>query len=136
MTIEDYEEVCALWLSTPGMCLNKLDDSREGIKKYLDRNPNTCFVAEKDGGIIGVTLAGHDGRRGFIYHTAVAQVQQRGGVGTALVDAVMDALEQEGITKVALVAFARNEKGNGFWEKMGFALRDDLVYRNKTIRES
>lgn len=40
-----------------------------------------------------------------------------------------------GITKVALVAFKRNQSGNAFWEKQGFTVRDDLVYRNKALRE-
>lgn len=135
MTITDYEQVYALWLNTPNMGLNNLDDSREGIAKYLARNPNTCFVAEADGKVIGVILSGHDGRRGYIHHTAVAENEQRKGVGTALVDAAMDALRREGINKVALVVFGKNEKGNAFWEKHGFTLRPDLNYRNKAIAE-
>lgn len=135
MTIADYEKVYALWLNTPNMGLNNLDDSREGIAKYLARNPNTCFVAEADGKIIGVILCGHDGRRGYIHHTAVAGDEQRQGVGTALVDAAMDALRGEGINKAALVVFGKNENGNTFWEKHGFTLRADLNYRNKAIAE-
>ena len=72
MTTEDYEPVYQLWMNTPGMGLNTTDDSRDGIERYLRRNPATCFVAEIDGKIVGVILAGHDGRRGYIYHTAVA----------------------------------------------------------------
>ena len=133
MTINDYEQVYALWVSTPNMGLNNLDDSKESIAKYLIRNPNTCFVAEKKGNIIGVILSGHDGRRGYIHHAAVAGSEQRNGVGTALVNASMIALEREGITKVALVVYEKNEKGNAFWEKYGFIERSDLVYRNKAI---
>ena len=133
MNINDYEQVYALWVSTPNMGLNNLDDSKEGIAKYLMRNPDTCFVAEKKGNIIGVILSGHDGRRGYIHHAAVAENEQRNGAGTALVDAAMSALEREGITKVALVVFDKNEKGNAFWEKYGFIERSDLVYRNKAI---
>ena len=133
MAIEDYEQVYSLWLNTPNMGLNTLDDSKDGISKYLARNPNTCFVAEKGGIIFGVILSGHDGRRGFIYHLAVAESEQRSGVGAALVEAAMLALECEGIPKVALVAYGKNEKGNAFWEKYGFTERHDLVYRNKEI---
>ena len=135
MTTNDYERVYSLWLSTPNMGLNNLDDSKDGINKYLARNPDTCFVAEKDGNIIGVILSGHDGRRGFIYHVAVTQSEQRQGVGSALVNTAMLALEREGINKVALVVFDNNEKGNAFWEKQGFSLRNDLIYRNKAIIE-
>jgi len=133
MTIDDYDKVYALWLNTPNMGLNNLDDSKDGIAKYLKRNPKTCFVIEKEGTIIGVILSGHDGRRGYIHHTAVAQNEQRHGMGAMLVSAAMSALKEEGINKVALVAFGKNEKGNAFWEKQDFIAREDLIYRNKAI---
>lgn len=133
MTIDDYERVYNLWIHTPGMGLNTTDDSRAGIEKYLKRNPSTCFVAEDCGAIIGVILAGHDGRRGFIHHTAVLPQYRNAGIGKQLVECAMNALDAEGITKVALVAFSQNQIGNAFWEKMGFTRREDLTYRNKNI---
>lgn len=135
MVIDDYEAVHDLWIHTPGMGLNNLDDSREGIEKYLKRNPTTCFLAEDEGKIIGAIMSGHDGRRGFIYHTTVHKDYRKLGIGKMLVQHAMQALEKEGINKVALVAFERNEIGNAFWEKMGFTDRNDLVYRNKSIHE-
>ena len=134
MTIVDYEQVYSLWLNTPNMGLNNLDDSK-GISRYLLRNPNTCFVAERDGDIIGVILCGHDGRRGYIHHTAVAQNKQGYGIGSALVNAALVALEREGVAKAALVVFEKNDNGNTFWEKQGFTTRPDLVYRNKAIAD-
>ena len=133
MQFDDYDSVYALWLSCPGMGLNNLDDSREGIRKYLERNPDTCFVAVEYGSMIGAILTGHDGRRGYISHTAVSPAHQRQGVGKQLVEAALNALMRQGIHKVNLVAFAHNEKGNAFWEKMGFTQRPDLTYRNRTL---
>lgn len=135
MKIEDYEKVYDLWIHTEGMGLNTIDDSREGIAKYLLRNPNTCFVAEENGELVGVIMSGHDGRRGFIYHTTVKAEYRNRGIGKKLVDLVLDALKKEGIHKVALVAFEKNVLGNTFWEKVGFTVREDLVYRNKNIHE-
>lgn len=135
MTMNDYEQIYDLWINTPGLGLNNLDDSKPGIEKYLKRNPDTCFVAEEEGKIVGVILSGHDGRRGFIYHTIVHQDYRRYGIGKSLVTYALKALEQEGIHKVALVAFKRNEVANAFWEKMGFIERTDLVYRNKNIHD-
>lgn len=135
MKIEDYEAVYQLWLSCKGMGLNSVDDSREGIEKFLRRNPETCFVAEKDGEIVGVIMAGNDGRRGYIYHTAVSPEQRRQGIAQKLAGAALAAFEKIGITKVALVVFERNAAGNAFWEKLGFTVREDLVYRNKSIAE-
>jgi len=133
MRIEDYERIYALWLSCKGMGLNNVDDSREGIARYLTRNPNTCFVAEEEGKLLGVIMAGHDGRRGFIYHTSVSPDARGRGVGTQLANAALDALKAEGISKVALVAFTRNETGNAFWEKLGFEARHDLTYRSRAL---
>lgn len=133
MSISDYDEVYNLWTNTPGMGLNSTDDSRKGIEKYLKRNPTSSFVAECSGTIIGVIMAGHDGRRGYIHHTAVSPAYRNQGIAKRLVDCAMSALDEEGINKVALVAFKNNDIGNAFWESIGFAKRDDLVYRNKNI---
>jgi ribosomal protein S18 acetylase RimI-like enzyme len=135
MTIKDYKKVHALWLSTPGMGLNDIDDSRDGIAKYLERNPKTCFVAITQNDLSGVILAGHDGRRGYIHHTAVAVSERGKGIGSALVDTALRALEAEGISKVALFVFKKNEIGNEFWERKGFTVREDLNYRNRPIKE-
>ena len=134
MIIEDYENVYQLWMSCSGMGLNNLDDSKEGIAKFLDRNPQTCFVAENDK-IVGVILAGNDGRRGYIYHTAVHPDYRNQGIATDLVKSVEQAMKNLKINKIALVAFERNESGNVFWEKQGYSLRTDLSYRNKSLTD-
>lgn len=121
-------------MACTGMGLNTIDDSREGIARYLKRNPNTCFVSEHDRTITGAILAGHDGRRGYIYHTAVSPAYRHQGIGTALVNAALHVLANEGIIKVALVVFSRNDAGNAFWERLGFTARGDLTYRNKALR--
>ena len=135
MNISDYEKVYAVWISCKGMGLNNLDDSREGIERFLLRNPETCFVAEADEAVVGVIMAGHDGRRGYIYHTAVLPEYRNRGIAANLVKNAMSAMKNAGINKVALVVFDRNDGGNAFWEKMGFAARVDLIYRNKSIAE-
>ena len=136
MVIGDYDDVYRLWMSCAGMGLNNLDDSREGIAKFLARNPDTCFVALSEGQqIVGVILAGNDGRRGYIYHTAVHPDFRKQGIGQDLVRQTLDALERCGIHKAALVVFEKNKEGNLFWEKMGFTVREDLIYRNRLITE-
>ncbi len=132
MTINDYDSVYSLWMSCAGMGLNNLDDSKAGIEKFLQRNPDTCFVAE-EGEIVGVIMAGNDGRREYIYHTSVNPMCQNQRIGSKLVNSALHALLNLGINKVALVVFDRNEIGNAFWEKLGFTVRDDLVYRNKAL---
>lgn len=134
MTKSDYNASINLWKNTAGMGLNEVDDSLAGITKFLTRNPNTCFVAEDDDRkLVGTILCGHDGRRALIYHMAVSESLRRNGIGKAMLEAVLEALKQEGIQKVSLVAMRKNELGNAFWESMGFIERPDLVYRNKSL---
>ncbi len=135
MNMDDYNELYDFWLSTPGMGLNDVDDSKEGIEKYLERNPDTCFIAIVSNKIVGVILSGHDGRRGYIYHAAVSVTCRNQGIGSALLNTALAALRHEGITKVALVVFKNNEIGNAFWEHRGFSQREDLNYRNKELTE-
>lgn len=135
MTAEDYGEVYSLWINTKGMGLNDLDDSYEGIGRFLERNPKTCFVAVENDKIVGAIIAGHDDRRGYIYHTAVDEHFRRRGIGAKLAENALSALKSEGIKKCALVVFDRNEGGNKFWETIDFSERTDLVYRNKEIEK-
>ena len=92
-------------------------------------------MAEKDSKIIGVIMVGNDGRRGYIYHTAVRPDYRRMGIAGKLVDKAMNELSALGINKAALVVFDRNSAGNAFWETQGFTVRDDLIYRNKALTE-
>ena len=93
MTMDDYDRIYALWMSCKNMGFNDKDDSREGIGKYLQRNPDTCFVADRDGDIVGVILSGHDGRRSFIHHLAVREDCRRQGIGEQLVTRGLEALK-------------------------------------------
>ncbi len=136
MELDDYDTVYSFWISTKGMGLNSLDDSRDGIGSFLKRNPGTCFIAREEDTLCGVILCGHDGRRGYIYHLAVAEHMRNRGIGRNLVDSALSALSDEGIVKTALVVFEKNTTGNAFWEAMGFTTRDDLVYRNRVITSS
>ncbi len=137
MTPEDYPALFALWNSVPGfnLGLRSLDDSEAGILKFLKRNPSTCFVAEIAGEIVGGILAGHDGRRGYIYHAIVLPEHQSKGIGKQLADAACEALRAEGINRAGLLVFATNQQGNAFWESQGWQTRPDLTYRNKSLNE-
>ena len=131
----DYDQVYQLWLSCVGMGLNDLDDSKEGVARFLQRNPQTCLVAVENQTIIGAILVGSDGRRAYIYHTAVHPSYRRRGIARKLVETVLIVLDELKIHKVALVVFKRNAEGNKFWEKLGFSVREDLIYRNQARTE-
>lgn len=138
VTIQDYDLIFALWNSTEQSrrALNPVDDSREGIERYLKRNPTTCFLAyddNDDGRIAGVILTGHDGRRAIIHHMCVHPDYRRQGIASALVQKAEDALMKEGITKIFGLVFKDNDAANAFWENQGYSLRTNLNYRNKKL---
>ena len=135
VTISDYDAIFALWNATEQSrrALNPVDDSREGIERYLNRNPNTCFLAEQDGRVIGVILTGHDGRRAIIHHMCVHPDCRRQGIAGHLVSLAEEALQKEGIQKIFGLVFKDNEPANAFWESRGYSLRTNLNYRNKSL---
>ena len=137
VTIDDYDAIYDLWNSTEQSrrALNPVDDSREGIERYLKRNPNTCFAAVKEGRIIGVILTGHDGRRAIIHHMCVHPDCRRMGIAARLVALAEEALKKEGIQKVFGLVFKDNEPANAFWERQGYSLRTNLNYRNKSLND-
>ncbi|MFP4483905.1 MAG: GNAT family N-acetyltransferase [Spirochaetota bacterium] len=134
---EDYAPVRALWDETPGVQLtgaNEPDgaDSPAGIRRFLDRNPGLSFVAVSDatpggdGEIVGAVMTGTDGRRGYLHHLAVRPDRRRVGIGTALVNRAIRALQAQGIAKTHLFVVAENDGGARFWQRRGWVRRIDL----------
>lgn len=136
MTIEDFDQVHALWMTIRGFGIRSIDDSREGVERFLKRNPTTSVVAEMDGKIVGSILCGHDGRRGCLYHVCVDENYRRHGIGKAMVVQAMQALKEEQINKVSLIAFSVNDIGNAFWNTIGWTKREDLNYYEFVLNEA
>ncbi|MBO7662438.1 MAG: GNAT family N-acetyltransferase [Clostridia bacterium] len=128
MTIGDYEEVRALWMTIRGFGIRALDDSREDIERFILRNPTTSVVARMNGRIVGSILCGSDGRQGSLYHVCVAKEYRRRHIGTQMVGWCMHQLRALGINKVALIAFPSNDAGNAFWKQIGWRQSDVNYY--------
>ena len=128
MKLEDYEAVDALWMGIKGFGIRSIDDSKEGVARFIKRNPTTSIVAEADGEIVGAILCGHDGRQGYFYHVCVREDLRKHGIGKAMAVAAMKALQEEKINKVCLIAFADNQVGNEFWKSVGWTFRQDMNY--------
>ena len=106
MQIEDYDQVYALWMTIHGFSIRTIDDSREGVERFLKRNPGISVVAEMDGRVVG-----------------------------AMVVHCMNALQHEGINKVSLIAFTKNDIGNAFWKQIGWTKREDLNYYDFVLNQ-
>ena len=135
MEIDDYDQVRKLWMSIHAFGIRSIDDSREEIARFLERNPTTSVVAELDGKIIGAILCGSDGRQGSLYHVCVKKKYRRRGIGHSMVVYCMNALKDQRINKVTLIAFTRNDVGNAFWKKIGWTQRQDLNFYDFTLNE-
>ena len=135
MTIEDFDQVHALWMTIKGFGIRSIDDSKEGVERFLKRNPTTSVIAEIDNKIVGSILCGHDGRRGCLYHVCVDEKYRRHGIGKAMVVYAMQALKKEKINKVSLIAFTVNDIGNAFWNTIEWTERKDLNYYEFVLNE-
>ncbi len=133
MKIEDYEKVKELWMCIKGFAIRSIDDSREGVEVFLKRNPTTSVVAYDNDKLVGGILCGHDGRRGCFYHVCVHPDYRRKGIGKQMVVFAMNALKNEHINKVSLIAFTENDIGNAFWRTIGWTKREDLNYYDFTL---
>ena len=135
MKIEDYDNVFALWKTIKGFGIRSVDDSKEGIERFLKWNPGLSVVAEQDGEIVGAILCGSDGRRGCLYHVCVHKDYRRQGIGKTMVIWCMEKLKELQINKVSLIAFTKNDVGNAFWKEIGWTKREDLNYYDFTLNE-
>jgi ribosomal protein S18 acetylase RimI-like enzyme len=132
MAIDDYDVVLALWEASEGVGLGE-SDTRPAIASYLDRNRGLSLIAEDDRGIAGAVLCGHDGRRGYLHHLAVAVSHRGRGLGRALVDACLDGLRAQGIARCTIVVYADNADGEAFWTRTGWVGRGDLRVMQRAI---
>jgi ribosomal protein S18 acetylase RimI-like enzyme len=117
--IDDYEQTVALWHLAEGVEVAE-GDSKEEIRAYLLRNPGLSRVAEADGIIVGAVLCGHDGRRGLIYHLAVAPTNRGQGIGQRLVRECLTGLRQAGLTRALILVAGDNSAGHAFWLRTGW----------------
>jgi len=132
MTIADYEPIYALWQASEGIGLSDAD-SKEGIKRFLARNPGLSYIALEGEQLVGAALCGHDGRRGYIHHLAVAKSHRQQGIGRSLVGRCMYALMRIGISKCHLFVFGDNKEAIKFWNKVGWTERVELMMMSQQI---
>jgi ribosomal protein S18 acetylase RimI-like enzyme len=132
LTISDYNPVYTLWEASEGIGLSDAD-SKEGIKRFLARNPGLSFIALDGKQLVGAALCGHDGRRGYIHHLSVAKSHRRRGIGKSLVGRCMFALMRIGISKCHLFVFGGNQDAIEFWSNVGWTERVELMMMSQHL---
>jgi ribosomal protein S18 acetylase RimI-like enzyme len=128
-----YNHVLALWQQCEGVGLSQAD-SRQAIQAYLHRNPGMSLIAADGPTVVGAVLCGHDGRRGYIHHLAVAPSYRRRGLGRSLVERCLASLRQAGIDKCHIFIFNDNPAGSAFWEATGWTPRGDIGVLSRDVR--
>jgi putative acetyltransferase len=129
MSIQDYNDVLALWRSSKGVVVSDAD-SRDSIERYLNRNASLSLVAYDGKVLVAAVLCGHDGRRGFIYHLAVRKEYQRRGIGRQLVEQCLKGLSLANIDTCHIFILDDNKEALVFWEKMQW---HKLQWMNKSL---
>jgi ribosomal protein S18 acetylase RimI-like enzyme len=117
--IADFGDALAVWRMVDGVEVAE-GDSEQEVKEYLLRNPGLSRVAVNGDTIIGAVLCGHDGRRGLIYHLAVAPAYQRKGIGQRLLQECISGLRGVGITRALILVSGENATGRSFWLRNGW----------------
>lgn len=131
MTVDDYDDVRALWEQAKGVGVNDAD-TRAGLQAYLRRNPGLSFVARDGSQLVGAVLCGHEGRRGYLHHLAVAATHRRRGIGSSLVERCLERLSSLGFQKCNILVYADNDEGAKFWDRGGWVEQPDWTIRQRT----
>ncbi|HET9950321.1 MAG TPA: GNAT family N-acetyltransferase [Candidatus Eisenbacteria bacterium] len=129
----DIPAVLDLWRETEGLGVGP-GDTIEGVARLLERNPGCSWVASDGAAIAGAILCGHDGRRGHLYHLAIAAAHRRQGLASALVQKSLLALHAAGIERCLLSVLAENEAATRFWTSIGARMRSELRMLSFDIR--
>ena len=130
--MSDYDDVIALWEGVEGVEICE-GDSRQEIAEYLKRNPGLSRVAVLDDKIVGAALCGHDGRRGWIYHLAVAPTYRRQKVGNDLLESCVDALRAIGLKRAIILVAGDNPAGHDFWLRNGWEDIDGAIAMTREL---
>jgi ribosomal protein S18 acetylase RimI-like enzyme len=130
---EDYAAVFSLWQGAgAGIGLGPSDQPAE-IEKKFRRDPDLFLVAEADGRLVGSVIGGFDGRRGMIYHLAVAAEYRRQGLAGRLMDEVEQRLRQKGCRKAYLLVKKGNDPAKAFYADRGWAGMETIELFGKTL---
>lgn len=132
MTVADIPNALAMWNGMPGISLFP-SDSIEGITKYLERNQNLNVVAILDGKLVGASMGGHDGRRGYLHHVAVVPGLRLRGIGRAMVEWCLEEFKKVGLGRCHILVNADNVEGLHFWKHLGWNVRPHVHLMSFTI---
>jgi ribosomal protein S18 acetylase RimI-like enzyme len=129
----DYPSARALWEGAgPGIQLRRSDEPEE-IRKKLAHDPDLFLVAVADGRMLGTVIGGFDGRRGMVYHLAVAGAHRRQGIGEMLMDELERRLKEKGCIRCYLLVTTENENAMRFYQERGWVQMKNILTFGKDL---
>ena len=131
----DIPAARSFWAAIPGLSLSSADEPG-ALQSFLKRNPGLSWGAFEEARVVGTVLAAHDGRRGALYHLAVAEDQRGAGLSTQLMSRALDGLRAHGIERVNVFVLADNAIGLDFWDaaaRRGWFKRDDVLVYSRDL---
>jgi len=130
---DDYDAVRQFWEGVEKGIHVGASDAPAEIQKKIQRDPDLFLIAESDHEIVGTVMAGFDGRRGMIYHLAVAASFRGQKIGSRLMSEVESRLRAKGCIKSYLMVLRDNVEAMKFYERIGWESMDhqDVIYRKE-----
>ncbi|MBM3153111.1 MAG: GNAT family N-acetyltransferase [Chloroflexi bacterium] len=120
----DYQAVRSLWASAgAGIQLGRSDEPAE-IYKKVQRDPDLFLLAEEGDNLVGAVMGGFDGRRGMVYHLAVAESYRRRGVGRMMMAELEKRLREKGCIRCYLLVTNGNAQALHFYNEIGWMEMD------------
>lgn len=93
--------------------------SRERMAAFLESG-ELAYIAEEDGETVGYALVDFSPAPCYLHHFYICRSHRRKGYGRAFFELLMDSLN---ITQIDLNVFIWNERGQAFWQSLGFKPR-------------
>lgn len=124
---QDVKEMLILWDSIENIDLNEVDDTEEKINEFVKRNSNLSYCIYVEGKMVACIIAGHDGRRGNIYHLSVHKDFRRQGLAKSLLEKVYYEFKRQAIHKINITVLEDAEDAKRFWNHINWKLRSDIL---------
>jgi ribosomal protein S18 acetylase RimI-like enzyme len=131
LTANDYDAICQLWEAAGLAFKPNGRDSREAFARQLATGVQAVIGIRHQEELVGVVVATHDSRKGWINRLAVHQKYQRQGIGRRLIEACEEHFQQHDIQIIAALVETENTGSLALFRHEGYYLHDNVVYLTK-----
>lgn len=135
LDISSYDDIISVWKQC-GLPLKPMGrDSRESIDEQIRSGRCRFIGANLDDKLVGIVLATHDGRKGWINRLAVLPYHRTKGIARMLVSSAEKWLKDQGIGIFACLIEGYNSTSFEVFERLGYMEFEGVKYFTKRLRE-